>query len=220
MMKDYSRHIISSAADVGVALEALNNLSGEVMTLLVTDDDGKLVGTLTDGDVRRALLRGVGIDQAVAKAMHTRFQALDSGNVDVVKLRDIRLRGISLVPVLDARGHIVDVIDTRNTTTMLPVSAILMAGGKGERLRPLTLDCPKPLLKVGDRPIIDYNVEALSRVGVTDVTVMVNYLAGMLEEHFANEVSGLKVRCVREEQFLGTIGAASLIDHKPGVSRW
>lgn len=135
-MKDYSRHIISSAADVGMALEALNGLSGEVMTLLVTDDDGKLVGTLTDGDVRRALLRGVGIDQAVDKAMHTRFQALDSDNVDVVKLRDIRLRGISLVPVLDDRGHIVDVIDTCDTTTMLPVSAILMAGGKGERLRP------------------------------------------------------------------------------------
>lgn len=216
MMKDYSRHIISSASSVRDALVSLNRLSGEVMTLLVADDTGRLVGTLTDGDVRRAILKGVTVDDTVDRAMHTSFKSLSHDNIDVTRLRDFRRKGIALVPLLDGEGHIVDVIDTRETSTVLPVSAILMAGGKGERLRPLTLDCPKPLLKVGGRSIIDYNVEALARAGITDVTVMVNYLAGMLEQHFDREVCGIKARCVREDRFLGTIGAASLIDHTPG----
>lgn len=205
-----NRHIILHSETLREALEALNRLSGSVMTLLVTDGDGVMCGTLTDGDVRRALLSGHTLDESVAAVMHRSFRFLREGSEaqSVEALREIRGKGIRLVPVLDADGRIVRLIDTQATRTVLPVGAILMAGGKGERLRPLTLSTPKPLLKVGDKAIIDYNIQALRGVGVTDINVTVNYLAEQLEAHF----EGTEVKCVRETSPLGTIGSATLVD--------
>ena len=114
------------------------------------------------------------------------------------------------MPVLNADGTLLETIDTAVTHCCLPVSAILMAGGKGERLRPLTLTTPKPLLDVGGKAIIDHNIHALARAGVKDVFVTVNYLAEKLEEHFSEPVAGISVRCVREPKPLGTIGSAKL----------
>lgn len=213
---DIQRYTIVDTATVAQTLEHLNELSGGVMTLLVTDADGHMVGTLTDGDVRRALISGTLLSDSVASAMKRDFRYLTAGDIDVEQLRRFRKGGISLIPVLRPDGTIERLIDTRVTHTLLPLTAILMAGGRGERLRPLTLNCPKPLLQVGNRPIIDYNIEALSRVGVTDVAVTVNYLAEMLEEHFATPRYGIQARCVRETAPLGTIGAASLIEHPAG----
>lgn len=204
------RHIISHKATLIEALEKLNNLSGRQMTLLVIDDNDRMCGTLTDGDVRRALLRHVSLQASVKDAMHRQYSALRLGCDMVAPLREMRMRGVRLVPVLDDSGHVVRIIDTRLTHTVLPLSAVLMAGGKGERLRPLTLSTPKPLLPVGDRPIIDHNIEALTSAGIADITVTVNYLAEQIENHFAKPINGVKVRCVREPMPMGTIGAVSL----------
>ena len=206
------RHIISHTATLIEALGKLNSLSGGQMTLLVTDDDMRICGTLTDGDVRRAILRGVSLDTAVIEAMHRDYSALREGDESVGRLREMRQRGVHLVPVLDADGRIRRIIDTSVTRSILPVGAVLMAGGKGERLRPLTLTTPKPLLPLGDRPVIDHNIDALARVGVNDISVTVNYLAEQLEEHFSTAVSGVKVKCVRENMPMGTIGAVALCD--------
>lgn len=211
-----NRHIINEHATLVEALGKLNALSGEVMTLLVTTDDGRMTGTLTDGDSRRALLAGVTLDEPVTRAMHRDFKWLDASGVDVGALKEMREKGIRLIPVLDADGRIVRIIDTRVTRTVLPLTAILMAGGKGERLRPLTLDTPKPLLKVGDKAIIDYNIEALAAVGITDISVTVNYLAPLIVEHFSTPVAGMNVKCVAETSAMGTMGSASLIHHPAG----
>lgn len=197
-MMNKERHIIEEGASMIDALARLNSLSGQVMTLLVTDNAGVMKGTLTDGDIRRALLRGVALDAPVAEAMHKEFRFLRDDCVDVSMLREMRRLGLRLIPLLDACGRITRLIDTQLTRTVLPVSAILMAGGKGERLRPMTLTTPKPLLKVGEKAIIDYNIEALAGVGVKNVWVTTNYLAEQLEEHFATPVGGIEVRCVRE----------------------
>ena len=213
----FSKNIITTAATVKEAMARINSLSGDgVMTLLVTDSEGHMAGTLTDGDVRRALLAGVPLSDSVTRAMNGSFKSLSAGDIDLHALRRFRASGITLIPVLGPDGTIEGIIDTRHTHTLLPLQALLMAGGKGERLRPLTADCPKPLLPVGDRPIIDYNIQALARVGITDVTVTVNYLAHMLEEHFASPVAGINVKCVRENAPLGTIGAASLVELAKG----
>lgn len=206
------RHIISHTSTLIDALDKLNRLSGGQMTLLVTDDSQRMCGTLTDGDVRRAILGGVSLDALVSEAMHRDFNALHEGEESVSRLREMRQRGVHLVPVLDAEGRICRIIDTAVTRSMLPVGAILMAGGKGERLRPLTLTTPKPLLPLGGRPVIDHNIDALARVGVRDIAVTVNYLAEQLEEHFATAVSGVQVRCVRETMPMGTIGSVALCD--------
>ena len=208
-------HIIESSATVLDALQKLNALSGSEMTLLVTNPEGIMAGTLTDGDIRRALLRGVKLSDPVSSTMHTSFRALRDDEPMVLALRQMREHRISLIPVLDAEGRIVKIINTRITPSQLPLRAILMAGGKGERLRPLTLTTPKPLLPVADRAIIDYNIHALAAVGIDHISVTVNYMADMMEHHFAEPVAGVKVRCVRETSPLGTIGSTTLCDVPP-----
>jgi dTDP-glucose pyrophosphorylase len=208
-----NRHVINSDASITDALKMLNALSGDAMTLLVTDSKGRMLGTLTDGDIRRALIGGLMPASPVSSAMNTTFRMLKGDCNDIDRLRAARRRGLRLLPKVDAEGFLTDVIDTAVTRSLLPLDAIIMAGGKGERLRPLTLSVPKPLLMVAGKPIIDYNIESLKAHGVKRITVTVNYLAEELERHFATAEG---VACIRESKPLGTIGAASLISHRPG----
>ena len=206
-----NRHTINRKATLLQALGRLNELSGSTMTLFAIDDDGRVTGTVTDGDIRRALLSGASLDSDVAVAEHRDFGHISGDASDVAALRRMRLRGITLVPCLDGAGRLTDIIDLNITPTRLPIRALLMAGGKGERLRPLTLSVPKPLLEIDGKAIIDYNVEALVAAGVTDITVSTRYLADAIDAHFAEPVSGVSVRTVREDMPLGTIGAAALL---------
>lgn len=206
-------NIISSNTSLLEALEKLNRLPGNAMTLFITDSDGRLAGTLTDGDIRRALLRGVALGAPAIDAAHSSFKALRPGCDDAVnQLRAFREAGIKLVPRLDGEGRIAEIIDLNTTRTRLPLSAILMAGGKGERLRPLTLTRPKPLLEIEGKAIIDYNIEALAASGISDIYVTTRYLADQIAAHFASPVAGVQVKCVEESTPLGTIGAATLVD--------
>lgn len=212
----HTQHIIGSSATVRDALGKLNELSGRVMTLFVVSPEGRMEGTLTDGDIRRGLLGGASLDDSALSVANRRFRALDAEYPDLNALRSWRASGIRLIPLLRPDGTIADVIDTSVTTTRLPVSAILMAGGKGERLRPLTLTTPKPLLTIDGKAIIDYNIEAAERAGIGRIRVAVNYMADRIESHFAARDNAARIECVGEPAPLGTIGAASLMEHEPG----
>ncbi|MCM1521420.1 MAG: sugar phosphate nucleotidyltransferase [Muribaculaceae bacterium] len=202
-------HTVSASATLLDALSRLNSLpSGSSMTLVAIGEDNRVCGTVTDGDLRRAMLRGLPLSAPVSEAMHREFGHIPAGNAEVESIREMRLRGIRLIPVTDGDLHLADILDTAETRNMLPLSAILMAGGKGERLRPLTLTTPKPLLPVGGRAIIDYNILALHDVGVRNISVTVNYMAEKLQAHFA----GTDVRTVLETFPMGTLGSASLCD--------
>lgn len=212
-----TKHLITADAQLIKALAALNNLSGDIMTLIVVDNNGVMVGTLTDGDVRRALLRGVSLEAPVSEVMHTTFRSLKAGENDVAALREMRLNGIELVPELDSDGHIVRLLEISGNKSRLPLQAVLMAGGRGERLRPLTDSLPKPLLPIDGKAIIDYNIAALAAAGINDITVTTRYLAHKIAEHFEQPVEGVMVKCIVEEKPLGTIGALSLITgREPG----
>ena len=201
-------NIILSTSTIIEALRKLNELSGKEMTLFVVDEANVMLGTVTDGDIRRALLHGCELASSITEAMHQNFKALAAGDIDVAKIKDYRNRGIKLIPVIDDSGRLTSTINLDTCITKLPLSAILMAGGKGERLRPLTLDTPKPLLPIGGRAIIDYNISALHQCGIEDITVTTNYLAEKIVGHFA----GTTVKCIKEPTFLGTIGSAALAD--------
>ena len=211
---EIQKHIIEHTRPLHEALGALNALSGTgTMTLFVTGGR-RLLGSLSDGDVRRALLAGIGLDAPVRDAMHTPSRAVPAPAAspdNVLHYKMLRQKGITIVPVVDNDGNIVDMVDLRATRTRLPLSAILMAGGKGERLRPMTLTTPKPLLKIEGKAIIDYNIEALAECGVSDITVTTRYLAEQIHEHFRLPVAGVQVKCVTEDKPLGTIGSAALV---------
>lgn len=208
-MKD---HIIRKDISLLEALKHINALAPEPLVLFVLDEQNRMVGTLTDGDSRRALIAGASVADAVETVMHRNFNYMKVEDIDNVKeikrQRELKMR---LVPVLDAENHIVEIINLERFKTRLPIDAVLMAGGKGERLRPLTEKTPKPLLKVGEKCIIDHNIDRLIDYGVKHISVTVNYLKEQLEEHFTEPRGDVKVQTVREPKFLGTIGSIRFV---------
>lgn len=182
-------------------------------TLFVTDKEGHFIGTLTDGDIRRYLISGGQLHDAVEKAVHRGAVTviIDDPNL-LLKLKEYRKSKIKSIPCVDQEGHIIKVYDLVNYKSHLPIDAVLMAGGKGERLRPLTEKIPKPLIKVGDKCIIDYNIDHLIEYGVENISVTVNYLKEQLEEHFKEPRNGIIVNTVQEPKYLGTIGSILFVE--------
>jgi len=209
-MNDFSKYTIDKSASVRDALIKLDTLSSDVLTLFVMDGE-RPIGTLTDGDIRRFLIEDISLKVSVEKVMKRDFCYIRENESNVQKIRKFRISGIKLLPCLDKTGNLVKVINLKKNKSVLPIDAVLMAGGKGERLRPLTEKVPKPLLKIGERAIIDYNVDNLIDYGVENIYVTTNYLADQLEEHFMHKRQGIKVNCIREKEFLGTIASVKLI---------
>lgn len=208
-MKD---HLISQNITLIEALSRINSLNPEPLVLFVLDDGKRMVGTLTDGDSRRALIAGASVKGKVEKIMHRNFNYMKVDEIDDVKeIKRQKELQMKLVPVLDKDMHIVEIINLEKYVTRLPIDAVLMAGGKGERLRPLTEKTPKPLLPVGDKAIIDHNIDRLISYGVKHINVTVNYLKEQLEEHFMETRGEVKVDTVREPKYLGTIGSIRFV---------
>ena len=208
-----NKHIISSDIALIEALRRINKLALEPLVLLVVNGKEQMVGTLTDGDSRRALIAGASLTDSVDKVMHRNFNFLRRGvNDDVQHLHEQKVKRMKLVPILDDEDHIVEIVNLDKYITRLPIDAVLMAGGKGERLRPLTEKTPKPLLEVGGKCIIDHNVDRLISYGVKHINVTINYLGEQIEEHFATPRDGIQVRTFREPKFLGTIGSIKFVD--------
>ena len=207
-----TRHIINQNKTLLEALSQINSLRNVPLVLFVVDNDERMLGTLTDGDSRRALIAGAKLSDPICKVIMRDFQFLQEGkNFDVSHLRKQKEMKMRLVPILDSDSHILDVINLEKYKTKLPIDAVIMAGGKGERLRPLTEKTPKPLLKVGEKCIIDYNVDNLISCGVEHISVTVNYLGEQLEEHYSIPRDGIKIETVREPKFLGTIGSIRFV---------
>ena len=206
-------HIISQSLSIIDSIRCINEIHGEPLVLFVVDAEKRMQGTLTDGDVRRALIKGIDVDAPISEAMHRNFNFLrrgvNDGVEDIHRQRDLKMR---LVPVLDEENHICEIINLEHYITKLPIDAVLMAGGKGERLRPLTEKTPKPLIKVGDKCIIDYNIDRLLSYGLNHISVTVNYLGNQIEEHFREERDGVKIVTVREPKYLGTIGSIKFVE--------
>ena len=205
-------HIISKGKTLLEALSIINNLVPDPLVLFVLDDKSRMVGTLTDGDARRALIAGASVNDVIEKVMHRGFNYLKDSDLDNVKeIKRQRELKMKLIPVLDEDNHVVEIINLEKYETRLPIDAVLMAGGKGERLRPLTEKTPKPLLKVGEKAIIDHNIDRLISYGVKNISVTVNYLKEQLEEHFAEPRGEVQVQTVREPKYLGTIGSIRFV---------
>lgn len=205
-------HIISKEKTLIEALTVINSLVPDPLVLFILDENSRMVGTLTDGDSRRALIAGASVNDKVEKVMHRNFNYMKVETIgDVKEIKHQKDMKMKLVPVLDKEMHIVDVINLEKYATRLPIDAVLMAGGKGERLRPLTEKTPKPLLPVGGKAIIDHNIDRLIANGVKHINVTVNYLGEQLEKHFSESRGEVRVQTVREPKFLGTIGSIKFV---------
>lgn len=209
-----NRYLIFENSTILQALKQIDELSSDgAKSLFVINEKEKVVGSLSDGDCRRALIKGKSLDSKLSDVMNKNFTYINYGFYDIELIQKIRKLDIKYVPILDKNGKLVDVKNFSNGRSFIPVDAVLMAGGKGERLRPLTLDSPKPLLNVDNKPIIDYNIDNLLHFGVEHINVTVNYLADQLEEHFKkkNNEGLAEYTCIHEPKFLGTMGAVQFV---------
>ena len=203
---------ISKNASILDTLKKIDSLSTKATRMVfVLNESGKVLGSVSDGDCRRGLINGKQLSSSVTEIMNTNFTFLKKGNYDIETIQKIRKFGFKFVPELNSDRTLSAVRDFSNGKSYVPVDAVLMAGGKGERLRPLTLDTPKPLLKVADKPIIDYNIDNLMNSGINHINVTVNYLAEQIEKHFENPVKDVQIKTVREPKFLGTIGSIKFV---------
>jgi len=217
-MKDYSKNLIRKGETLKTALKHLGEVP-MMLTLFVLDDEDRLVGTLTDGDIRRNILLDKSTDGLVEDFMFTNFRYIRA-DYDIKEIEDIRRRNIKIIPILDNDNRIVRIVNFSEKRSLLPIDAVIMAGGKGTRLRPLTLDTPKPLLKVNGKPIIEYNIDRLNLYGIHYLTITVKYLGKQISDYFENGADkNMSIKYVEEDEPLGTIGALSLMEefHNPYV---
>ena len=210
-MINYKRHLILTKTPIIEALTRLNELSQDAI-LFVVDSQGILIGSITDGDIRRGLLKGIIIEQSINEIIQPNPRFIKKGEIDIQKVIEYREGLYRIIPVLDSKNRVVNVINFREVKSYLPIDAVIMAGGKGQRLLPLTETCPKPLLTVGDKPIIEHNINRLSIFGIHDLWVCINYLGNMIEDYLGNGVKkNMKISYVLEDEPLGTIGSVSQI---------
>jgi dTDP-glucose pyrophosphorylase len=187
------------------------NANPHFKTLLVLSDD-KLVGTITDGDIRRGLIEGLSNANTVADFMQTTFTYLSAGEYNKAKLDFITKNSIKIVPVLNKDNTLNRVLDFNKVKTILPIDAVIMAGGVGSRLMPLTKDVPKPMLLVGGKPIMEYNVDLLRSFGISNLTLSVKYLKEVIQDYYQDGASKeMAINYITEDEPLGTIGAVNQI---------
>lgn len=211
-MNTYRKHLIPTGTTIREALERLNLLAIDAIIFIV-DDGGRLIGSLTDGDVRRGLLKGFNIDNLVDEIIQPHPKFLRKGDYDIEKVINYRENNFRIIPILNRKDQIVNVINFRELKSYLPVDAVIMAGGKGERLRPLTDEIPKPLLMVGDKPIIEHNISRLSLYGIDDFWITLRHMGKKIEDHLGKgHDKNINIQYVYEQEPLGTIGALSLIE--------
>jgi dTDP-glucose pyrophosphorylase/mRNA-degrading endonuclease RelE of RelBE toxin-antitoxin system len=212
-MVNFRNHLITTDTSIREALQRLDDLASDAIVFVVDEHD-KLKGSLTDGDVRRGLLKGVTIDETVRKIIQKNPKFIRKGERDVHQIIQYRSQNFRIIPVIDAEDKVINVVNFRHMRSYLPIDAIIMAGGRGQRLRPLTDATPKPLLKVGDKSIMEHNVDRLALYGIDDFWFSVNYLGNQIVDYFGDgKDRNRSIHYVWEDEPMGTIGSVSKIDN-------
>jgi dTDP-glucose pyrophosphorylase len=211
-MNRFERHIVSIEIAVKDALERLNELSSDAIVFLV-DHENRLIGSLTDGDLRRGFISGLGLDHHLSHFIQPNPKYIQKGNYNLKEIVSLRDNFYNILPVVNSQMQIINVVNFRHQKSFLPFDALIMAGGRGERLKPWTDNTPKPLLKIGDKPIIEYNLDRLSDFGVDSVWISVRYLGDQLVNYFKDgSQKNLRIKYVWEEEALGTAAALALVE--------
>lgn len=197
------------------ALSLIDESSKQI--LLVIDGTGKLIGTVNDGDIRRGLLKGIGLEDTIETIY---FKKPTVANINDTKENIIRIasaKKIHQIPIVDDEGNLIglDTLDELISKESKSTPVVLMAGGLGTRLGELTKTTPKPMLHVGNKPILETIIENFSKYGYTNFIISVNYLSHVIEEYFGDGSQlGVSITYVHEQKRMGTAGALSLVRNR------
>lgn len=213
---DFNKACIAENASIFEAMAAIDR--GGVQVALVLDASRRLIATVTDGDIRRGLLAGLSVQDAAARVMKTNPTCMAASAGRAAARLLMREKRLHHVPLVDAEGRVVDLAWVDEIVGLEPnkTRVVLMAGGLGTRLRPLTNTIPKPMLRVGERPLIEVMIQNLIDQGFSRFTLAVNYLSEMITEHFGDGSSlGVEIEYIYERERMGTAGALSLMETWP-----
>jgi dTDP-glucose pyrophosphorylase len=212
-MTDLTHVLVREGASLRQVLETMTRSGKQIA--LVTDGDSRLLGLVTDGDVRKAILRGTSLEAKVNEAMNRRPVVGEPGMTDGEALALMRGRTIRHLPLLDGQRRVVDLLildDLLGPRPELRNRAVIMAGGQGTRLRPLTESTPKALLTVGGKPLVEILIERLRQSGVTSMLIAVHHKADMIRDRLGDGSRlGVTLEYVEEPEPLGTMGALPLM---------
>lgn len=212
----WRRAVLPVDATIQDAVHNLNDVA--IRIALVLDEGGRLQGTISDGDIRRGLLRGLRLDSPVADILHSSALVAPASMGHDMILHLMLANKIQQIPLVDEDNRVVGLhlwdelaVPPSRTNTL-----IVMAGGNGVRLRPHTENCPKPMLPVAGRPMLEHIVERARLEGFQSFVFAVHYLGHMIEDHFGDGSRfGVTIEYLREQQPLGTAGALSLLGGRP-----
>jgi dTDP-glucose pyrophosphorylase len=218
-MKERRDLFVREGATLRDSLERITRNGKQIA--LVVDADNRLLGLVTDGDLRKAILRGVSLEGKVDEVMNRHPVVGPAGLRREAAIALMRARSIRQLPLLDADRAVVDLLlldDLLAPPPPLPARAVIMAGGEGRRLQPLTEATPKPLLSVGGKPLVEILIERLRQSGVVDLVVALHHRSDMIRERVGDGSRlGVRVEYVEEPRPLGTMGALPLI--RGGLTR-
>ena len=203
-------------ATIREALEIIDK--GSMQIALVVDEKNKLLGTITDGDIRRGILRGLDINSSIETIIYKKPAVAKINNTKEEILRIALKRKLHQIPIVDDDGVVLDLkeIEELIEPKIRTNKVILMVGGLGTRLRPLTKDMPKPMLKVGNKPILQTIVEKFAEYGFVNITMCVNFNASIIRDYFGDgKEFGVNIDYVLEQKRMGTAGALSLLKERP-----
>jgi dTDP-glucose pyrophosphorylase len=215
-MNDMERYCVQDGVTILEGIESIDRSDSGFS--VVVDADGKVKGVLTDGDIRRALLAGYQLDSPLMPHVHAEFLSVTQEATRVEVLDLMQARKIRHVPVIGSSGELkrIHLLSSIIGSNDLPNWAVIMAGGKGTRLRPLTEHLPKPMIKVAGRPILERLILHLVGHGVKRIFLSVNYMSDVIEEHFKDGADfGCSIEYLREDEPLGTGGSLSLLPELP-----
>lgn len=211
MQNSFDKHLIYQNNSVKDVLQKLNELSTDAIVFLV-DEQQKLMGSITDGDIRRGFLKGLDFSSDIKLFIQPNPKFIVKSNYSIYQIIDFRNQNLKIIPVTDANGVVHKTINFRHLKSYLPLDVVIMAGGRGQRLAPLTDNKPKPLIPVGNKPIIEHNIDRLVSFGVDDIWISVKYLGEQIQAYFGDGKSkGVEINYVWEDEPLGTIGSVSKI---------
>ena len=215
-MKNIKNIKLKQNATIKEALGIID--SGAMQIALVVDDNDKLLGTLTDGDIRRGILRGLDLDSSIETIVFKEPAIAKISNTKEEILKIALSKKLHQIPIVDDNGIVLDLkeIEELVEPKIKTNRVILMVGGLGTRLRPLTQDTPKTMLKVGNKPILQTIVEKFAEYGFVNITMCVNFNASIIRDYFGDgKEFGVNIDYVLEQKRMGTAGALSLLKERP-----
>ncbi len=203
-------HLMGEKNKISDALLRFLEMKNSPLVLFVHNNAGKILGSITDGDVRRGLLKGLTLNDCVTQVMCKTFKFIDDLR-DHKKIEHFKKMDLKLVPLLDKNGKLKEFLDLTVLRAILPVDAVIMAGGKGVRLSPFTDDTPKPMLPLKGKPIIAHNIDRLLLYGIKNIYISVNHLKDQIIDYVSKNYAGHNIYFIEEKEALGTIGSLSLV---------